>query len=116
DGTGSAARDPGQHLRTDESGLHPGARAERSLVRKRAAAGIIPTAARTRGRCRSRIYSKAPSTTAKLPVFCTKSTRASPSVLRSLSAATLRIGPGDSALPGSGWGNAVDRAVWNVTF
>ena len=41
--------------------------------------------------------------------------RARPSTLRSRSSATF-IGPGDGAVPGAGCGNAVDMAVWNVTF
>jgi len=26
------------------------------------------------------------------------------------------IGPGEGAAPGFGWGNAVEKAVWKVTF
>jgi hypothetical protein len=51
------------------------------------------------------------SVVASAPVCCTKSTRVMPRYDFSFSAATFFIGPGESALPGSGWGNAVDRAV-----
>src|SRR5437667_5925351 len=40
---------------------------------------------------------------------------ARPSIFFSRSASTF-IGPGDAAVPGAGCGNAVDIAVWNVTF
>ena len=47
--------------------------------------------------------------------FCLNVTLAVPSMVRSLSSGTL-IGPGESAVPGTGCGNAVERAVWNVTL
>src|SRR5262249_19942209 len=47
--------------------------------------------------------------------FCLKVTLAMPSMPRSLSSGTF-IGPGDGADPGAGCGNAVERAVWNVTL
>ena len=34
--------------------------------------------------------------------------------LRSSAAVTSFIGPGAGAVPGAGWGNAVDAAVWKV--
>ena len=40
---------------------------------------------------------------------------ARPSMCFSRSVSTF-IGPGDGAAPGAGCGNAVDIAVWNVTF
>ena len=48
--------------------------------------------------------------------FCLNVTLAMPSMLRSLSAGTSFIGPGEGAVPGAGCGNAVERAVWNVTL
>src|SRR5271166_657135 len=48
--------------------------------------------------------------------FCLNVTLAIPSMVRSLSAGTSFIGPGDAAVPGAGCGNAVERAVWNVTL
>src|SRR5262249_40906873 len=47
--------------------------------------------------------------------FCLKVTLAIPSIVRNLSSGTF-IGPGDGADPGAGCGNAVERAVWNVTL
>src|SRR5437762_8408411 len=35
-------------------------------------------------------------------------------MLLSFSAGTFFIGPGESAIPGAGWGKAVERAMWNV--
>ena len=55
------------------------------------------------------------STTARLWFFMTAFTSVMPRTLRSLSSATF-IGPGALAGPGAGCGNAVDIAVWNVTF
>src|SRR5258708_4401608 len=45
----------------------------------------------------------------------TKLTVVIPRSLRSWSSGTF-IGPGDGAVPGAGWGNAVDIAVWNDTW
>src|SRR4051812_8450896 len=56
------------------------------------------------------------STTASIFPDSVYSTRVSPSMLRNFSAGTFLMGPGDSAFPGSGCGNAVERAVWNVMF
>src|SRR6202030_3694970 len=47
--------------------------------------------------------------------FCLNVTLAMPSMLRSWLSGTF-IGPGDGAAPGAGCGNAVERAVWNVTL
>src|SRR4029078_3041302 len=47
--------------------------------------------------------------------FCLKVTQAIPSMLRNLSSGTF-IGPGDGAVPGTGCGKAVERAVWKVTL
>ena len=47
--------------------------------------------------------------------FCLNVTLAMPSIVRSLSPGTF-IGPGEGAVPGAGCGNAVERAVWNVTL
>src|SRR6188508_2139270 len=41
------------------------------------------------------------------------STLVMPSTERSCSAGTV-IGPGEGAVPGAGWGKAVERAVWKV--
>src|SRR4029079_1419497 len=47
--------------------------------------------------------------------FCLKVTLAMPSMPRNFSSGTF-IGPGDGAVPGTGCGNAVERAVWKVTL
>src|SRR5579862_9347457 len=55
------------------------------------------------------------STTARLWFFITAFTSVIPRTLRNLSSGTF-IGPGPFAVPGTGCGNAVDIAVWNVTL
>jgi hypothetical protein len=55
------------------------------------------------------------STTARLCFFMTDCTSVIPNTLRSLSSATF-MGPGWLAGPGAACGNAVDMAVWNMTF
>jgi len=42
-------------------------------------------------------------------------TLAEPIMVRNLSGGIF-IGPGEAAVPGAGNGNAVERAVWNVTL
>src|SRR6185369_16033501 len=54
------------------------------------------------------------STSARRSSPGTKFTWQTPNTERSFSAVTT-IGPADGAVPGAGWGNAVDRAVWNAT-
>ena len=56
-------------------------------------------------------YSSVESTTASDDGVSVYRTAVSPSIALSRSAATFLTGPGDSALPGSGCGNAVERAV-----
>ena len=46
---------------------------------------------------------------------CLKLMLATPSMVRNLLSSTF-IGPGEGALPGSGCGKAVERAVWKVTL
>src|ERR1035438_10039313 len=55
------------------------------------------------------------STTAKLCFLARYWMFARPNTLRSRSAGTF-MGPGAGVAPGAGCGNAVDMAVWNVTF
>src|ERR1700746_4129478 len=60
-------------------------------------------------------YARSESTTASAFFPRTNCTSVMPSTFRNCSAGTF-IGPGESALPGAGCGNAVDAAVWNVTL